>query len=153
MLKLHLEVIGKHFINFTKFFSEICVENFSSDLVFEKFFEVNFLCPFQMQNFPFDHQECEIIMESAGNERFYVKLKALNISYNGPMNIAQYVIGDMKIGDFANGTVLKAHIRIERRISNEILTKIFPTIIIVLVKYISLKITGLFRFVTLYLYF
>ena len=93
-----------------------------------------------MQDFPFDHQECEIIMESAGNERFYVKLKALNISYKGPMNIAQYVIGDMKIGDYANGTVLKATIRIERRISNEILTKILPTIIIVLVKYISLKI-------------
>ena len=83
-----------------------------------------------MQNFPFDHQECEIIMESDGNERFYVKLKALNISYNGPLNIAQYVIGDMKIGDFRNGTVIKANIRIERRISNEILTKILPTIII-----------------------
>ena len=105
-----------------------------------------------MQDFPFDHQECEIIMESAGNERFYVKLKALNISYNGPMNIAQYVIGDMKIGDFANGTVLKAHIKIERRISNEILTKILPTIIIVLVN-MSLQVIGVFSFVSLYLYF
>ena len=51
---------------------------------------VNFICSFDMNNYPFDAQVCRNTIMPVPNSDMFVKLIGKEILYNGPWNLMKY---------------------------------------------------------------
>ena len=51
---------------------------------------VNFICSFDMNNYPFDTQVCKNTILPVPNSHIFVKLIGKEIIYNGPWNLMKY---------------------------------------------------------------
>ena len=93
---------------------------------------VESFCPFELGHYPFDHQNCQIILANRGNEGENIELIGANLSYLGPKTMKQY---DIEIVEFEpnHDNKIKIAIKFCRNILRELLTIIFPTILIVIV--------------------
>ena len=95
-------------------------------------------CHLDLGYYPFDHQNCEIILAYQGNEEDFIKLIADNLTYLGPTTMKQYEI-DMIEFEPNQDNKIKIAIKFSRNILRELLTIIFPTILIVIVSTNSCK--------------
>lgn len=57
-----------------------------------KFFLVDFICQFQMSNYPFDNQVCKVKLGPNTMDEGLIKFVMRNLSYNGPSDIKQYLL-------------------------------------------------------------
>ena len=104
---------------------------FGRTMIFSKFFLVELYCPFNMANYPFDHQSCEIILINKGNVDNSIELIQDTLAYNGPTDVSQYIINEVHFVPRSNSVVVK--IDLSRRMTNVILNTFLPTAIIILV--------------------
>ena len=91
-------------------------------------------CQFDLGYYPFDHQSCQIILAYQGNEGEgeIIKLIADNLTYVGPPTMKQYEIDRIEFESNQDNKI-KVAIKFSRNILRELLTIIFPTILIVIV--------------------
>ena len=91
-------------------------------------------CLLQLEYYPFDHQNCLITIAYQGNEGEgeIIKLIADNLFYVGPTTMKQYDIDSVKFEPNQDNKI-KFSIKLSRNIMRELLTIIFPTILIVIV--------------------
>ena len=89
-------------------------------------------CLFELRYYPFDSQNCQIILTYQGNEGDNIELIEDKLSYLGPTTIKQYEI-DMIEFEPNQDNKVKIAIKLSRNILRELLTIIFPTILIVIV--------------------
>ena len=91
-------------------------------------------CLLQLEYYPFDHQNCLITLAYQGNEGEgeIIKLIADNLSYVGPTTMKQYEIDSVEFQPNQENKI-KIAINFSRNILRELLTIIFPTILIVIV--------------------
>ena len=91
-------------------------------------------CHLDLGYYPFDHQNCQIILAYQGNEgeEEIIKLIADKLSYLGPTTMKQYDIDSVEFESNQDNKI-KIAIKFSRNILRELLTIIFPTILIVIV--------------------
>ena len=89
-------------------------------------------CPFELWYYPFDIQKCLIILANQGNEGENIELIEQNLTYLGPTTMKQYDIDSVKFEPNQDNKI-KFSIKLSRNIMRELLTIIFPTILIVIV--------------------
>ena len=100
-------------------------------------------CLLQLEYYPFDHQNCLITIAYQGNEGEgeIIKLIADNLTYVGPTTMKQYEIDSVEFQPNEENKI-KIAINFSRNILRELLTIIFPTILIVIVSILNHKISN-----------
>ena len=63
-------------------------------LTFSRTYDIPFTCQFDLAWFPFDSQECTMVLRPRGNSGYYVFLHAFQFTYLGQEDIAVYYITD-----------------------------------------------------------
>ena len=89
-------------------------------------------CVFELGHYPFDSQNCQIILANQGNEGVDIELIGQNLTYLGPTTMKQYDIDSVEFESNQDNKI-KIAIKFSRNILRELLTIIFPTILIVIV--------------------
>ena len=93
-------------------------------------------CLFELRYYPFDSQNCQIILAYQGNEGDNIELIEDKLSYLGPTTMKQYDIGVIEFEPNQDNKI-KIVIKFSRNILREMITIIFPTILIVIVSIYS----------------
>ena len=87
-----------------------------------------------MEYYPFDQQQCKVVLVNRGNAKKNVQLIADGLVYNGPTDMLQYYIETPTFIATENNTLV-VKINLGRRMVNVILNTFLPTILIVLVSW------------------
>ena len=61
-----------------------------STLSVTQYFTVDFICPYNMNHYPFDIQVCNGTLEPKTNSGFFVKLVPKYLNYLGPTDLMKY---------------------------------------------------------------
>ena len=101
-------------------------------LIMHKYIIVESDCVFDLKYYPFDNQYCQITLAYEGNQGEIIKLIAENLTYLGPTTMKQYDIDPIQFKTNQENKIIFA-IKFRRNILRELLTIIFPTILIVFV--------------------
>ena len=112
-------------------------------LTIARVYDNEFLCDFDMRVFPFDTQNCSIVMVMAGNSGKFVHLVIDEFKYLGPIDLTQYFVKSINSNYTVveDGTVedevpaIEFRVTFGRRILGTILTTYLPTIIICIVSF------------------
>ena len=62
------------------------------------FYSQDFICQFDMAQYPFDTQLCFATFILKGTDKQLVNLISGNLEYVGPQNVQEYVIIDISMG-------------------------------------------------------
>ena len=98
---------------------------------------VDFYCPFQLDYYPFDGQNCPIILINKGDEGENIEFIQDKLTYLGPTTMKQYQIGTPEFVSTKDNTI-KVEIKFRRDTMSELLTTILPTVLIVIVSYFEI---------------
>ena len=80
---------------------------FCRTIMMEKLAVTEITCTFELQNYPFDNQECFLIFVNKGSNGDIVQLiTSLKVAYNGAPSFLNYVIENPEMLD-TRGTSLK----------------------------------------------
>ena len=109
-------------------------------------------CQFDLGYYPFDHQNCQISLAYQGNQGEIIKLIEGNLVYLGPTTMKQYEINKIEFESNQDNKI-KVAIKFSRNILRELLTIIFPTILIVIVSILSCYAIIELNFLTILLIF
>ena len=104
-------------------------------IVLSKSFTPEFVCEFNYALFPFDTQECYIDLINDGTEAKFIELMGRNLTFNGPENVNQYKIEAPSIIETEGTNSIKILVKFTRLPYNRMLTFLFPTILINLVRH------------------
>ena len=100
-----------------------------------KSFTPEVVCEFNFMLFPFDYQECYIELVQDGTDGKFIDLKEGNLTFNGPENVNQYKIEAPSIIETEGNNSIKILVKFTRLPYNRMLTFLFPTILINLVRH------------------
>ena len=106
-------------------------------LIIYKQFLVDIFCPFELSYYPFDRQNCLIVLINDGEKEDNVILEPEKLTYSGPKDLLQYFIEESVFipKDGKNAIVIK--IGFGRRFMNVMLTAILPAILIDMVCFLK----------------
>ena len=68
-----------------------------NELMLSRVYEVNFICIYDMQYYPFDVQICTIDMIMAGSTDMFIDLRPGKLHYSGEKDLSQYYVMDFKM--------------------------------------------------------
>ena len=108
----------------------------SRKLFFNKFFVVDISCTFELYYYPFDNQNCLIILVN-GNDGEEIDLVEGSLKYSGPKNVLQYVIQEFEYSAFEDDKI-EIRIGFTRDLVNDMLIIFIPCILICIVSIIIL---------------
>ena len=109
-------------------------------LVFEHVYAKLLSCNYKLQMYPFDFQQCTINLEVHKMERDKILLVPEHVIIIGSSNLPQYTIESLHIGylDDANHSKgVSVVISFKRRLINEVLTTYLPSVIILVIVYLT----------------
>ena len=101
------------------------------------FYNLNFMCDFDMSWYPFDSQQCSLMIQLHGESWKFSNLINESFQYYGKTDLMLYFIKShsyMTLIEEGNPT-LKAEIVLGRRLLSISLTTILPTIVLILTSY------------------
>ena len=64
-------------------------------LTISRVYSKEFLCEFDMGDYPFDTQECSIVLVMKGNVGKFVDMAEGRLEYLGPIDLTQYFVKEM----------------------------------------------------------
>ena len=102
-------------------------------ITISRVYDSEFLCDFDMAMFPFDTQQCSVILIMKGNTNKFVNMTHNQLEYIGPVDLTQYFIKKVKFGThlvLPGVQGLKVDIVFGRRVLATILTTYLPTILL-----------------------
>ena len=101
-------------------------------LKINRVYEVEFICTYAMQMYPFDIQTCTLDMVIHGNTAKFINLLPGVLNYTGGSDFAQYFVMDYTIynSQIKGKTGVKVSLQLGRRLLGTILTLYVPTILL-----------------------
>ena len=113
-------------------------EGGENPLTIARIYDIEFICEFNMRVFPFDTQNCSIILIMKGNSGKFAHLVIDEFKYLGPIDLTQYFVKGinstyMMVED--DVSAVEFNVVFGRRILGTILTTYLPTIIICIVSF------------------
>ena len=99
---------------------------------------MDFYCPFQLDYYPFDGQNCPIILINKGDEGENIEFIQDRIAYLGPSTMKQYIIKKPEFVSTQDNKI-KIEIKFRRDTMSELLTTVLPTVLIVIVSYFEIS--------------
>ena len=110
-------------------------EGASNEIELNRVYEIDFICTYDMQYYPFDIQVCTVDMTMAGSAAMFVDLKPGNLKYSGPKDLSQYYVMDYQIKNdkINNGNGVQVSVILGRKLLGNILTVYVPTILLNLI--------------------
>ena len=103
-------------------------------LEFNKFVIADLSCIFEISYYPFDIQECLIIIVNQETDIENVQLMEDELKYLGPTSVFQYEIEKVSFVKTKHENAIIVKIRFNRKILTAFLTIILPGVLICLVK-------------------
>ena len=98
-------------------------------LIYSREFHLKLKCDFKLRYFPFDKQECYIIINAGYKTRNFVHLSKDSLTFSGEEELATFDIIEC---EFENGPFIKVKIVLKRRVSNFIIKVYIPSIFIMI---------------------
>ena len=83
--------------------------------------------------FPFDKQECSIILKNKGKEGDSIQLTPKKLSYFGPKSLGDYDIEEPKYVDASTENAIIIRVRFSRNVWNELLNTLMPSFLLAMV--------------------
>ena len=110
-------------------------EGASNEIELNRVYEIDFICTYDMQYYPFDIQVCTVDMVMAGSAALFVDLKPGDLKYSGPKDLSQYYVMDYKIKNakILDGNGVQISVILGRKLLGNILTVYVPTILLNLI--------------------
>ena len=102
-----------------------------SPIHYERIYNEQFNCEFQLSWYPFDRQHCSIVIQPTNELINHVDLVPDVFKYLGPKNLRQYLVTEIKMTKKGNSVVVT--VSISRMLMSIILTTILPTVILNLI--------------------
>ena len=102
-------------------------ENF---LEYSRSYEMVFKCFYNLQNYPFDSQECSIDLKIPAHQMELMQIHPDNFNNNGTFKLEQFWITDIELKALKNYSVVKFNIRMKRIPWFHITTTYMPTMCI-----------------------
>ena len=104
----------------------------TNEIKFTRVYEINFICSYDMQFYPFDIQLCTVDMVMAGSAAKFIDLLPGNLSYSGAKELSQYYIMDQEIvaAEIKGKAGVKVSVILGRKLLGNILTVYVPTILL-----------------------
>ena len=118
-------------------------EGHSNTLLMQREFALDFICDFQLAWYPFDQQNCQILVELSGTDESYIKLVPEDTRYFGPGDLSQYVVKSTKLNlsrKVVENTVkegIYCQVTFERKLLNTIMKTYIPTFLLVMISYLT----------------
>ena len=107
-------------------------------LTIARIYDIDFICEFDMSVYPFDTQNCSIILVMKGNSGKFSHLVIDKFNYLGPIDLTQYFIKTINSSYIVveeDMSAVEFNVVFGRRILGTILTTYLPTIIICIVSF------------------
>ena len=107
-------------------------------ITLSRVYDIDFICEFTMEVFPFDTQTCSIILIMKGNSGKFVHLNIDEMQYLGPIDLTQYFVKNTTSSYTqveGNATAIEVQVIFGRRILGTILTTYLPTILLCIVSF------------------
>ena len=98
-------------------------------LIYSREFHLKLKCDFKLRYFPFDKQECYIIINAGYKTRNFVHLVKDSLTFSGEEELATFDIIEC---EFENGALITVKIVLKRRVSNFIIKVYIPSIFIMI---------------------
>jgi hypothetical protein len=89
-------------VSLSKILNEHLFEGSENPIIMERSYSTKFICTFDMSVYPFDNQECSIILTMDGNSGSFVDLVIDDLIYSGPIDLNQYFV---KATHYRNHTI------------------------------------------------
>ncbi|XP_050732627.1 uncharacterized protein LOC127006593 isoform X2 [Eriocheir sinensis] len=111
-------------------------------LVKRQQYSASFSCNFLLFNYPFDTQNCSILLRLASADRDVVVFQNATAIYRGMRNLHKFIIlhEEATLLNDTHYSVIKVEFQLERRYSLLVLTIFVPTFLLILVGYTTLYI-------------
>ena len=108
-----------------------------NEIRINRVYEVEFICTYDMQYYPFDIQICTIDLVVDGNTAKFLELQPGKLVYTGGANFAQYYVMsyDIYSSTVKGRTGVKVSLKLGRRLLGVILTAYTPTILLNIIGY------------------
>ena len=103
-------------------------------LEFKKFVIADLSCIFEISYYPFDIQECLIIIVNQETDTENVQLIEDELKYLGPSSVFQYEVEKVSFVKTKNENAIIVKIRFNRKLLTAFLTIILPGVLICLVR-------------------
>ena len=91
------------------------------------------ICAFNLVMYPFDKQECSIILKNKGKEGDSIQLTPKNLSYFGPTSLGDYDIEEPEYVDASTENAIMIKVKFSRNVWNELLNTLMPSFLLAMV--------------------
>ena len=128
---IRIEKQGRPFLKETDPEETAYYEGAENPVTFAREYNQEFACDFELHNYPFDVQICQIVLSPTEKDQFFIKLKDENLVYSGPVQMLTYMVKEYRI-ERIDGSV-KATIQLKRLISRHLLSTYLPSLCILII--------------------
>ncbi len=109
-------------------------------ITIRRIYAVDFICDFNMANYPFDLQTCTMEISMKASDRAFVTMAINDYDYNGPADLIKYYVRSYNMTtkmnrEEGNRQVAIFTIEFSRRLMGPILTTYLPTVLICIVSF------------------
>ena len=103
-----------------------------NEIKVNRVYDVDLICTYAMEYYPFDIQTCTVDMVIHGNTAKFVNLLPGFINYTGRADFSQYFVMGVKIysADISDKSGVKVSIQLGRKLLGTILTVYVPTVLL-----------------------
>ena len=108
-----------------------------NSITLSRFYNIRFLCNYEMQWYPFDVQSCTLKLSMKGKSSDFARLRADVLQYLGILEVNQYIVDfyTMSVVEEFNKSTLEVDIILGRRLLTIILTTFVPTVLLNMISY------------------
>ena len=108
-----------------------------NSITLSRFYNIRFICNYEMQWYPFDVQSCTLKLSMKGKSSDFARLRADVLQYLGILEVNQYIVDfyTMSVVEEANKSTLEIDIFLGRRLLTIILTTFVPTVLLNMISY------------------
>ena len=99
-----------------------------NSLTMTRFYNIRFLCHYEMQWYPFDTQSCEMRLDFRGKTFDFARLQPRLLNFLGVTDVKEYIVRQHNMTEHRTG--VSVHILLGRRLLTICLTTIVPAVLL-----------------------